>query len=90
MAPDRPQPRRIANGPRRNMQVKLTNHVAKRADIDLIRPRMSFQESRGTACLVHQLRLVHGLEIGQFDEVVASWNENAPWSAGVVHQEHTA
>jgi hypothetical protein len=50
------------------MQVKLTNHVGKRTDIDLVRSRMSFQEARSPACLFHQLRLVHEFKIDQFDQ----------------------
>ena len=89
MPPYRARPSLIPNSSRHNMQVKLTNHIAKGGDIDLVRPRVSFQEARSSACLVHQLRLVHGLKINQFDEALASWNENEPGPAGVVHQEDT-
>ena len=44
MSPHRPRPSWIADNPRDDMQVKLTNDITKGADIDLIRPRMTFQE----------------------------------------------
>jgi len=68
MPPYRPRPGRIANNPRDDMQVKLTNDVAEGADIDLVRSRITFQEPRSAARFVHQLRLVRELEIGQFDQ----------------------
>ncbi len=89
MPPYRARPSRIANSPRDNVQVKLTNDVAKRGDIDLVRPHVTFQEPRGAARLVHQLRLVRKIKIHQFDESLPSGNENEPRPAGVVHQQDT-
>ena len=90
MSPHRPRPGRIANDPRDNMQVKLTNDVAKRADIDLVRLALIFQEPRSATRLFHQLRLVRGLKIDQFDQAFPSGHENEPGPAGVVHQQHAA
>src|SRR5580704_13756639 len=89
MPPYRPRPGRIANNPRDDMQVKLTNDVAEGADIDLVRPRATLQEPRSAARFVHQLRLVRQLKIGQFDQAFPPGHENEPWPAGVVHQQHS-
>ena len=72
------------------MQMKLTNDVAERANIDLVGSRLTFQEPRGATGFVHQLRLVGRIQIDEFHEALASRNENEPGPAGVVHQQHAA
>ena len=88
--PYRPRPGRIADNARDDMQVKLTDDIAERADIDLVSWRMIFQEPSGATHFVDQLRLIGGFQIDEFYEALAPWNENEPRPAGVVHQQHAA
>jgi hypothetical protein len=90
ISPHRPRPCRIANDPRDNMQMKLRNDVAERANIDLVGSRLTFQEPRGATGFVHQLCLVGRVQIVHFHGALASWNENEPKPTGVVHQQHAA
>jgi hypothetical protein len=76
--PYRARPCPIPDSPRYDMHVKLTNHVAKRANIDLVRSRMGFQEARSPACLFHQLRLADEFKIDQFDQAFPPRHENEP------------
>jgi hypothetical protein len=69
------------------MQVELADDIAERADIDLVRPHVTPQESRCATCLVHQLRLAREPKIDQFDHPFPPWHKDKPRPAGVVHQQ---
>ena len=90
MPPYWPRPSGISNDPRDNMQVKLTNDVAKGADIDLVCLSLRLEEARSATCFVHQLRLIGQLKMNQLDHVFKPRHENEPWPAGVVHEQHAA
>jgi hypothetical protein len=52
------------------MQMELANHVAERADIDLVALRVRLEKACRQRRLFDEKRAVARIDVGQFDEAV--------------------
>ena len=72
------------------MNVQLRHHVAQGGDIHFIGLEVSRHEAGDVAGLVDELGLFIGVELKNFAQAWALWDENQPRIVGIVHQEHAA
>jgi hypothetical protein len=88
--PYRARPSWIANGARDDMQVKLTNDVAKRADINLVRPCVRLRNR--AAQPASSITCVCSARARSLTSTRPSrrGTRMSHGPAGVVHQQHTA
>ena len=61
------------------MHMQLRHHIAQRSDVEFVGFHRRLQRAAGAVDLLHQLRLLRGVEIDQFDRALQVVSAAARW-----------